>query len=103
MFASPRHRSAAGPSYGPSSRSDGKAYIEGDQSCLPEQEDHYWYHEFVSKLPGGDRGQWNYDVTLSVEMNARLMTDAGFSDVRQTWKARGDDGYGHAVLVAARQ
>ena len=81
---------------------DGGLYIEGDQSCLPEQEDHYWYHEFVSKLPGGDRGQWNYDVTLSVDTNTRLLTEAGFSAVRQTWEARGDDGYGHAVLVAAR-
>jgi hypothetical protein len=102
MSASPKHRSTASPSYGPSSRSDGKVCIEGDPSCLPEQEDHYWYHEFGSKLPDGDRGQWNCDVTLSVETNARLMTEAGFSDVRQTWEARGDDGYGHAVLVAAR-
>jgi len=80
----------------------GGTYIEGDQSCLPEQEDHRWYHEFVSKLPGGDRGDWNYDVTLSVETNTRLLAEAGFSDIRQTWEARGDDGYGHAVLVARR-
>lgn len=62
-------------------------YIEGDQTCKPEQEEHRWYHEFVSKLPGGDRGQWNYDVTLSVETNTRLLQGAGFANVWSPWKS----------------
>lgn len=81
---------------------EGGRYIEGDQSCLPEQEAHYWYHGFVSKLPGGDRGAWNYDVTLSVETNTRLLTEAGFSHVSLTWESRDDEGYGHVVLIAER-
>ena len=75
-------------------------YIEGDQSCLPKHEDHYWYHEFVSKLPGGDRAQWNYDVTLSVETNTQLLLKAGFSEVNLTWEERDENGFGRAVLVA---
>lgn len=81
---------------------EGGLYIEGDQSCLPEQEGHRWYYEYVSKLPGGDRAQWNYDVTLSVESNKRLLREAGFSAVNLTWEERGDHGYGVAVLVAKR-
>lgn len=73
-------------------------YIEGDTSCLPkEPEDHYWYDEFISKLPGGDRAQWNYDMPLPVEKTTQLLYEAGFSDVKLTWKHdRGSD----IVLVA---
>ncbi|MEO2002580.1 MAG: hypothetical protein ABGY41_00610 [Candidatus Poribacteria bacterium] len=57
----------------------------------------------LSKPPGGDRGAWNYDVTLSVETNTRLLTEAGFTNVRQTWESRDDAGQGHAVVVAERR
>ena len=76
-------------------------YIEGDQSVLPgEQEEHYWYHAFVAKLPGGDRGAWNYDITLSEETQTRLLRAAGFREVSLAWERREDWGGGVVVLVA---
>ena len=77
-------------------------YIEGDQSCVPEEEDFHWYDEYVSKLPGGDRAQWNFDITLSVETNMRLLYEAGFSDVRLAWEERNNRGNGLAVIVSGR-
>ncbi len=61
-------------------------YIEGDQSTSPqrEQEALRWYREYVSTLPGGDKAEWNYDVTLSPETAERLLREAGFSKVDVT-------------------
>ena len=64
-------------------------FIEGDQSCQPGKDHHHWYCEYVSKLPGGDRAQWNYDIALSVETNTRLLYEAGFSEVNLTWEKPG--------------
>ena len=61
-------------------------YIEGDQSVLPENEDLSWYDKYVSKLPGGDQARWNWDITLSVETNTRLLNEAGFQDVKLIWE-----------------
>ena len=76
-------------------------YIEGDQSCTPGAEDLHWYDEYVSKLPGGDRAQWNFDITLSVETNIRLLYEAGFSDVRLSWEDRDNRGNGLAVIMSS--
>ena len=32
-----------------------------------------WYHAYIAKLPGGDRAEWNYDVTLSPGSEERLL------------------------------
>lgn len=77
-------------------------YIEGDQACALDEEDFHWYNEYVSKLPGGDRAQWNYDITLSVETNKKLLYHAGFSDVSLTWERRDDRGNGLAVIASKR-
>ena len=75
-------------------------YIEGDQSCAPEEEDFHWYNEYISKLPGGDRAQWNFDITLSVETNMRLLYKAGFLAVSLAWEKRDNRGNGLAVIVS---
>lgn len=80
---------------------DGR-YIEGDQSTSPagEAEALRWYHAYIAKLPGGDQAEWNYDVTLSLETEERLLREAGFAQVRLTWQARDESGHGLAVFVA---
>ena len=62
-------------------------YIEGDQVSTVEEEKStlYWYNRWIAKLPGGDRAEWNYDITLSPETQARILQEAGFSEVKLTW------------------
>ena len=82
----------------------GGSYIEGDQSHSAEHEAMVlrWYNEYIATLPGGDRGQWNYDITLCAETEQRLLREAGFSQVEMTWEKRHDSGEGRAVFVAVR-
>lgn len=74
-------------------------YVEGDQSNTPEGEKNtlYWYNRWIAKLPGGNRAEWNYDITLTVETQKRLLREAGFSDVQLEWENPGR----LAVLAAA--
>ena len=62
-------------------------YVEGDQATTVEEEKSilYWYNRWIAKLPGGDRAEWNYDITLSPETQAHILRKAGFSDVQLTW------------------
>ena len=62
-------------------------YVEGDQTATVEDEKGilYWYNRWIAKLPGGDRAEWNYDITLSPETQTCLLQEAGFSDVQLTW------------------
>lgn len=80
-------------------------YIQGDQSTSPESEKEIlrWYSEYISKLPGGSKAEWNYDITLSPETEERLLREAGFSQVELTWEKRDDSGHGLAVFVATDQ
>ena len=66
-------------------------YIEGDQSNTPEGEKEtlYWFNRWIAKLPGGNRAEWNYDITLSVATQNRLLREAGFSDVQLAWENPG--------------
>ncbi len=77
-------------------------YIEGDQSTSPKSEKGVlrWYEEYISKLPGGSKAEWNYDITLSSETEERLLREAGFPQVALTWEKRDDSGHGVAVFVA---
>lgn len=66
-------------------------YIEGDQSNSSEGEKEtlYWFNRWISNLPGGNRAEWNYDITLSVATQNRLLREAGFSDVQLAWENPG--------------
>ncbi|MBV7330825.1 class I SAM-dependent methyltransferase [Chloroflexi bacterium TSY] len=79
-------------------------YIEGDQSTSVEKEREVlrWYRAYISTLPGGDKAEWNYDVTLSPETEECLLWEAGFSQVDLTWELRDESGHGLAVFVASR-
>ncbi len=67
-------------------RSEG-AYIKGDQSDAPggEEDTLYWFNRWIAKLPGGDQGEWNFDISLPVEMQTRLLLQSGFSEVQVAW------------------
>lgn len=74
-------------------------YVEGDQSDKDpngEEDTLYWYNRWIGKLPGGDRGEWNFDITLPVETQTNLLRQAGFSQVQVVWNPPG----GEAVHVA---
>ena len=62
-------------------------YIEGDQATTVEEEKSilYWYNRWIAKLPGGDRAEWNYDITLSPKTQACILQESGFSEVQLTW------------------
>ena len=62
-------------------------YIEGDQATTLKEEKSilYWYDRWIAKLPGGDRAEWNYDITLSPETQTRILQEAGFSEAQLTW------------------
>lgn len=64
-------------------------YIEGDQVATVEEETNilYWYNRWIVKLPGGDRAEWNYDITLSPETQTHILQEAGFSEVQLTWQS----------------
>ena len=76
------------------------AYIEGDQSDAPggEEDTLYWFNRWIAKLPGGDQGEWNYDISLPIEVQTCLLHQGGFSDVQVVW----NDTSREAVLVARR-
>ncbi|MDE0036814.1 MAG: hypothetical protein OXU77_04520 [Gammaproteobacteria bacterium] len=76
------------------------AYVEGDQCAglvVNEAETSVLrlFEDWIAELPGGLRGEWNYDVTLSAETNQRLLLEAGFTRFEGPWLVDGD-----AVLVA---
>jgi tRNA (cmo5U34)-methyltransferase len=83
---------------------DGGHYIEGDQMVEPEvaAENLKLFNAWIAKLPGGEQGQWNYDVRLSVEANRQLVLDAGFLDCNKAWDDDDESSDGHAVLVATK-
>ncbi len=62
-------------------------YVEGDQATTVEGEKEilYWYNRWIAKLPGGDRAEWNYDITLSPETQVYILRESGFSEVQLTW------------------
>ena len=57
------------------------SYVEGDQSGTPEHDTDTMatFSGWIAKLPDGERGAWNYDVTLSVGANQSLLREAGFT------------------------
>ena len=76
------------------------AYIEGDQCAglvadAEEASTLELFEDWIAKLPGGSRGEWNYDITLSVETNQRLLREAGFVRFDGPWFVDDD-----AILVA---
>ena len=81
---------------------DGGVYIEGDQAVSPEMEADglRLFNEWIAKLPDGERGAWNYDVTLATDTNMRLMREAGFTECEVRWQDFYEEGIGHAVIVA---
>ena len=81
----------------------GGKYIQGDQSTSLKREKEilHWYWAYISTLPGGDKAEWNYDVTLSPETEEHLLREAGFSQVDITWEQRDEAGHGLAVFVAS--
>lgn len=83
----------------------GGRYVELDQSTTEKAERKIlsFYDDYVSKLPGGAEGAWNYDITLSVPTQKRLLREAGFSRVELVWDKRKGDWEGMALLVAARK
>jgi tRNA (cmo5U34)-methyltransferase len=80
----------------------GGKYIEGDQVSSPEEEEDTlrWYDEYIAGLPGGDRAEWNYDVTLSPGTIERMLREAGFGEAKLAWKNKTG---GMVVFVARRQ
>lgn len=76
-------------------------YIEGDQSTDQEGEKEilHWYDVYISKLPGGAKAAWNYDVTLCPATQKLLLRETGFSEVRLTWQSSDQD---IVVFVAER-
>ena len=78
--------------------------VEGDQSAHPGDrfEDDHVFHDYVSKLPDGDRSGWNYDVTLSLEEHTAVMREAGFLSTELIWEERRENGGGMVVLLARR-
>ena len=77
----------------------GGVYVEGDQMTrgAAGSEDHELFERWIARLPGGRRGEWNFDVTLTAQTNRRLLLDAGFGTVNGPWFV---DGGG--VLTAVR-
>ena len=76
------------------------AYVEGDQCsglAVDEAETSTLklFEDWIAKLPGGSQGEWNYDITLSSEINQRLLREAGFDRFEGPWFVDGN-----AVLVA---
>jgi tRNA (cmo5U34)-methyltransferase len=68
----------------------GGRYVEGDQVSSPREEENTlrWYRDYIEPLPGGDRAEWNYDVTLSAGTTERMLCAAGFAAVELVWKNR---------------
>lgn len=78
------------------------SYVEGDQSGTPEHDTDTMatFSGWIAKLPDGERGAWNYDVTLSVGANQSLLREAGFTSFEVPWEVRDETGMGHAVMVS---
>ena len=84
---------------------EGGVYIEGDQATTPAQEREglALYHQWIEKLQGGAKGEWNYDVTLTPETNQQLMREAGFPSTAVRWATSPAGEDFHVVLVATEE
>ena len=79
-------------------------YIELDQSVTQKWEKRglQFYGDYVSTLPGAAQGEWNYDVTLSLETQTHLLQDAGYIDVEVCWEDKNEGWNGMALVVAKK-
>ena len=60
------------------------------------------YEQFVAQKEGGDRGEWNFDLLLTIANEKALMGQAGFSSVHVPWTDTDDEGWGRAIFVAKK-
>ena len=79
-------------------------YLQADEVASPEQEKvgQAWYDEWVSHRPGGNRGDWNHNMPLTIEHESTLLRQAGFDPVLVPWTSIDNEGYGKALFVATR-
>ena len=82
----------------------GGAYLELDDMASPDRErvGREWYEEFVAHREGGERGEWNHNMTFTIENEKALLEEAGFSSVTVPWTQTYADGCGRAIFVAEK-
>jgi tRNA (cmo5U34)-methyltransferase len=83
----------------------GGLYVELDDVNDPEREriGQQWYEQYVAHRDGGERGEWNHNMSLTVPNEKALLEEAGFSPVTVPWTDTDADGYGRAVFVATKE
>ncbi|NKB69772.1 MAG: methyltransferase domain-containing protein [Candidatus Latescibacteria bacterium] len=81
---------------------EGGVYIEADQSVPEEMERNNLklFNHWIAPLPGGEKGEWNYDVRLSATTNCRLIQEGGFSSCQVAWDDGDGGADGHKIFVA---
>ena len=67
-----------------------------------EQDSVEFYREYVSPMPGADRGAYNYKQSMSVATHHRLLHEAGFVDIEPFRVSRESLGVGIQETVARR-
>jgi tRNA (cmo5U34)-methyltransferase len=80
----------------------GGTYVELDDVADPERErlGQQWYEEYVAGRDGGERGEWNHNMTLMIPTERALLEESGFADVSVAWTDTNSLGFGRAVFVA---
>ena len=85
-----------------SALADNGRYIELDGVASPEQElsMKLEFEQQLSHQDGSDRGEWNFDLLLTIQNQERLLRQAGFASVEVPWTDVDETGRGRAVFVA---
>ena len=80
----------------------GGCYLELDDvnDARRERIGQQWYKRYVAHRPGGERGQWNHNMSFTIEHEKALLESAGFPRVTVPWRDTDKHGYGRAVFVA---
>jgi len=82
----------------------GGSYFELDDVNSPEDEriGQQWYEEYVATRKGGERGEWNHNMSFTISNEQVLLKEVGFSPVTVPWTATDDKGNGRALFVAKK-
>lgn len=79
-------------------------YLELDDVCTKENMValRQNFEQQAGVKEGGDQGEWNQNINVTVERELELLQQAGFSAARSPWSQLNENGYGVAVFVCQK-
>jgi len=79
-------------------------YLECDELASQEEREisQKMYDQIVSTLDGEKCGDWNHNMSFTLNHERKLIEDAGFETMAVPWTDVDEHGYGKAIFVAKK-